>query len=974
MNGYTLFGKELKQIIRQPKVLIPLIAVILAPILYAGMFLWAFKDPYAKMDQLPVAVVNQDEGAKMDGQQLTLGKDLVSNLKKSDGFDFHFVSEQRAMDGLRGRQYYMVIKIPENFSKSATTLLDKNPEKLQLQYMPNDSYNFLSSQIGETAMLKVKEKMADEISKTYAESVFQTAEKMAGGFKTASTGAAKLNEGAVKLDNGVTVLKQGTGRLLSGAASLQNGSTKVHNGALAVNSGAAALNKGMPVLQAGIVKAGNGAQKLNAGAVQLYAGAVSLNNGTAQANTGAKALKANLEKLASGSITFTKGISDAASGAEKLAAGTSTLSTGLNQLSTTASNSLLSGATKLQKGAGDLASGSSQLTSKMKKAETAIPAQLLQGTSRLNAGVTQMKTELPSKVAKGVSTELNNGIGQINSGLTSAQSQISSAMAAQIADSVTEEQIKQTDELVETLGKQANLPDAQIAQMKKAAENRIQSGKQNVRDKLQAEINAGLSEPFNQIKQKAQAAIPSEDAIAASISNQTNPAFDQLTAGISELNANIENDKDPSKETVKSSLHKLYAGAVDLNNGIAALNAGEQTYTAGLQNQFIPNLKKANDGAVGLQTGAEKLASGLKQINSGAGTLATGAGKLADGSSALAEGTGRLQSGSSQLVNGSFALKNGTGSLVSGTNELQSGSARLTAGAEKLANGTGQLASGTGQLTSGSGQLASGIKELNSGSGRLSDGTKQLKSGTAELKNKLGDAANTASKIQANNKTYNMMADPVNLHTTHYDRVPNYGTGFTPYFLSLGLFIGALILTIVYPLVESAGIPKNGISWFFSKLGVLLIVSILQSVIADVIILSGVGIHVKNVPLFLLFSVLTSFTFMALIQFLVTFLQNPGRFLAIVILILQLTSSAGTFPLEVIPKFIQWFNPLLPMTYSVRGFKAVVSSGEFDVMWQNAGILLIYIAAAEILTLLYFVIRYRRQYGALHEHAVAKEV
>lgn len=951
MNGYTLFGKELKQIIRQPKILIPLIAVILAPILYAGMFLWAFKDPYAKMDQLPVAVVNQDQGAKMDGQQLTLGKDLVSNLKKSDGFDFHFVSEQRAMDGLRGRQYYMVIKIPENFSKSATTLLDKNPEKLQLQYMPNDSYNFLSSQIGETAMLKVKEKMADEISKTYAESVFQTAEKMAGGFKTASTGAAKLNQGAVKLDNGVTVLKQGTGRLLFGAASLQDGSTKVYNGALAVNSGAAALNKGMPVLQAGIVKAGDGAQKLNDGAGQLYAGAVSLNNGTAQANTGAKALKANLEKLASGSITFTKGISDAASGAEKLASGTSDLSTGLNQLSTTGSHSLLAGALELQKGASDLESGSSLLTSKLKEAETAIPA-------KLNAGITQMKTELPGKVAKGVSAELNYGVGQIGSGLTSAQSQISSAMAAQIADSVTEEQIKQTDELVETMGKQANLPDAQIAQMKKAAENRIQTGKQDVQAKLQAQINAGLSDPFNRIKQNAQAAVPSEDAIAASISSQ-------LSAGISELNANIENDKDP--HTVKSSLHQLYAGAADLNNGIADLNAGEQTYITGLQNQFIPNLQKANDGAAGLQTGAEKLANGLKQINSGAGTLAAGAGKLADGSAALAEGTNKLQSGSSQLVNGSFALKNGTGSLVSGTNELQSGSARLTAGAEKLANGTGQLASG-------SGQLASGIKELNSGSGRLSDGTKQLKNGTAELKNKLGDAANTASKIQANNKTYNMMADPVNLHTTHYDRVPNYGTGFTPYFLSLGLFIGALILTIVYPLVESAGIPKNGISWFFSKLGVLLIVSILQSVIADVIILSGVGIHVKNVPLFLLFSVLTSFTFMALIQFLVTFLQNPGRFLAIVILILQLTSSAGTFPLEVIPKFIQWFNPLLPMTYSVRGFKAVVSSGEMGVMWQNAGILLIYIAAAEILTLLYFVIRYRRQYGQLHEHAVPEEV
>ncbi|GER68275.1 hypothetical protein BpJC7_26490 [Weizmannia acidilactici] len=219
-----------------------------------------------------------------------------------------------------------------------------------------------------------------------------------------------------------------------------------------------------------------------------------------------------------------------------------------------------------------------------------------------------------------------------------------------------------------------------------------------------------------------------------------------------------------------------------------------------------------------------------------------------------------------------------------------------------------------------------------------------------------------------------MMADPVSLNTTHYDRVPNYGTGFTPYFLSLGLFVGALILTIVYPLVESAGIPKNGFSWFFSKLNVLLMVSILQSVIADTIILAGVGIHVKNVPLFILFSILTSLTFMALIQFLVTYLQNPGRFLAIVILILQLTSSAGTFPLEVIPKFIQWFNPLRPMTYSVRGFKAVISSGDYCAMWQNAGILLIYIIAAELLTLLYFLIHYHRQYRQLHEHAIPAEV
>ncbi|WP_179234309.1 YhgE/Pip domain-containing protein [Heyndrickxia coagulans] len=912
----NLWFAEIRSILRSPKKLIETAAIILVPILYAGMFIWSFWDPYGHLEKLPVAVVNEDKGAQMEGEHLALGDKLVKNLKEKDSFDFHFVDQQTAEKKLKDNQYYMIIEIPEDFSKNATTLLDKNPQKLQLNYIQNQAMNYTSSKIEESAMTKIKSSVAEQVTKTYAEEVFGKVKEMANGYRSAGNGAKSLAKGSGKLKDGAVVLRKGTENLLTGATALNDGIGRVHNGAA----------------------------DLNKGALKLYNGSRTLGEGIAQADSGAVSLKNHLAQLAASSVTFSNGLSEAKSGADKVANGSKSLASGLNQLSTTGSHSLLAGALELQKGAGELESGSSLLTSKLKEAETAIPAKLVQGTSQLNAGITQMKTELPGKVAEGVSAKLNNSVGQIGSGLTAAQSQISSAMAAQIADSVTEEQIKQTDELVETMGKQANLPDAQIAQMKKKAENRIQIGKQDVQDKLQKQINAGLSGPFNRIKQKAQAEVPSEDAIATSISSQTDPAFDQLSAGISKLNANIENDKDP--HTVKSSLHQLYAGAVDLNNGIAALNAGEQTYITGLRNQFIPNLQKANDGAAGLQTGAEKLANGLKQINSGAGTLAAGAGKLADGSAALAEGTGKLAEGSNELTNGT----------------------------QSLANGSSVLVKGTSQLLNGAGQLQSGSKQLNNGAGSLVFGTGQLNAGADKLSNKLGKAADQAGAINPTDATYNMMSSPVRLNHDAVTKVPNYGTGLAPYFLSLGLFVGGLLLTIIYNVKDPAIMPKNGVTWFLGKFGVMALIGILQSLLADFILLDLLKLHVQSVPLFIIATIVTSLTYMAIIQFLVAAFANPGRYIAVIILILQLTTSAGTFPLELIPKPLQAVHDLMPMTYSLQMFKAVISSGDFSYMWQNVDKLSVFFAAFIFLSLLYFVVKFRHLHRMAEKEGAASPV
>ena len=113
------------------------------------------------------------------------------------------------------------------------------------------------------------------------------------------------------------------------------------------------------------------------------------------------------------------------------------------------------------------------------------------------------------------------------------------------------------------------------------------------------------------------------------------------------------------------------------------------------------------------------------------------------------------------------------------------------------------------------------------------------------------------------------------------NEVPNYGTGFTPYFLSLGLFVGALLISIVFPFVQSAIKPTSGASWFASKVSVFGVVGIIQSLVVVAVALFALKIEDTKCRVIHLSTIITSFTYLAIVQFLVSVLGDPGRFVAI---------------------------------------------------------------------------------------------
>ncbi|WP_449538146.1 YhgE/Pip family protein [Ferdinandcohnia sp. Marseille-Q9671] len=733
MKGSS-FIAEVKQILSNRKVLIPILAVAFVPVLYAGMFLWAFWDPYDHMEDLPVAIVNEDAGAEFEGDQLQLGKELTDKLSVNNTFDFHFVSKEDGYKGLENRDYYLLVEIPKDFSTNATTLLDSNPQKLELHYVPNESTNFLSSQIGETAIEKIKAEISKNVTATYAQTMFDKVKSVADGLTQAGEGSEQLAEGVARLHDG------------------------------------------------------------------------------------SKTLEENLKVLASKSVEFTEGVEKASSGASDLATGTDQVKAGLSEMN------------------------------------EKLPS-LIDGTNQVQDGVTLMKEELPKQIAESISTQLNDSVSKVDQGIDELETKLNTGLSTQLTNGIATSLSGQlADQMIES-------QTQQMGQLKASLESKLGS------------------EQASAIIQQMSQGQPSKEQLQQQLQQQLT---EQLEPGIT---AGVANGLNQGFTEFKTGLHQQFGAA-----------------TAGLEDQLLSQTSPSFN----------RLSAGLQEIN---------------------EGQVSLQQGVSQLYNGSIALNSG---------------------AQQLTSGMGQLTNGSGQLQDGAGKLAEGSKELD-------EGTVQLVDGSNELADKLTEGAEQANSVKATDETYDMMGEPVTVKKQEINTVPNYGTGFAPYFISLGLFVGALLMSIVFKLKEPVVQPKNAFRWFISKFGVLAIVGIVQAILVDMILIVGLKIEVASTPLFFVTSLITSFTFLALIQMLVTMMGDPGRFIAIIVLILQLTTSAGTFPLELIPNALQPISTTLPMTYSVQAFKAVISSGDFSYMWHNNAILLSYMVAFMIITIGYFVAKIKKQ-------------
>lgn len=662
--------QEWKSLWRNKILMIVLVFIIAIPAIYTTLFLGSMWDPYGKLDELPVAVVNLDEPVEYEGETLNVGQKLVDKLKEDGSLCFNFTDADQAERGLKNGTYYMVITVPKNFSENATTLMDTVPKKMELDYKTNPGTNYIAMKMSETALEKIKTSVAQEVTKTYAETIFDKIGEAGDGMKDAADGAGEIYDGTEKLSDGNKTISDNLKTLSEGTLTFKDGTSELKVGLSSYLDGVNQLSDGSTTLANDATTLLTGALKLNEGANSLSDGTKTLTSGTATLESGAKTLESGLK-------TYTDGVKQANDGAAALNANSSALTAGAQQL--TAGNEQLSS------GSAQILGGLNQMSSTVK---SGLPSEdkiteLSGGLDTYSAAIGKMNdelqnTSLPSEeelaALNAVKTDLTNSL--TNAGDNAKSLYVLAAQLQASGDLQTAAQVKE------------------------------------IADSLAANVTTAANDAT---------------AIGA-VFEQVTPSLSKVTElknGVAQLNENKELVLDGAKTAVNG----MYSGLANVSYALdTQIIPGMSTLDGGIS-QVSDGAKSLSSGLTSYTSGVAQVGGGLTQLNDNSAQLNSGANQLSSGASQLSSGAKSLDSGADELKSGTKTLADGTKTLDDGTKTLTSGFATLTANNSKLTSGTNQLADGAVTLNDGAGQLYDGSITLGNGLSDLKDGANTLKTG-----------------------------------------------------------------------------------------------------------------------------------------------------------------------------------------------------------------------------------------------------
>ena len=685
MRRVNMVRAEWQHLFKNKILLLSMAVISFIPIMYSGFFLGSIWDPYGQVKNLPVAFVNEDKGAQLNGQTVNIGQSVEQKLKSNHDLGWESVNKQQADSGVSSGHFYAVVTVPADFSAKAASITAAQPQQAVIRYTTTPAKNYIGSLVSNQAAEKVKASVAEQITQAYAKGVLENVDKLGDGLETAAGGAAKLHGGLTQLQAGA----------------------------------------------------------------QTYTG-------------GVKQLAVNQRAMAN-------------------------------------------------------------------------------GLARLGDG----------------SRQLQAGLGQLSNGLPS---------------------------------------ESQVAQ--------LTSGMK--------QLQAGL--------------------------NQLNTSVYNPSPTLVNQQSKVQSEARDLAQTMQTSLADLSAAGVVLKDlGSQAVASGGSTTIT------LPQISQLSQALNKTQTISVQAAALLKDLQILTQSLSTQQAQLQTGVSTLTNGV-------NQLAPNAITALNGYNNLRTANNQLLAGSTSLT--------------NGLAQAQTGSQQLANGAQLLDSRSSILTNGASQLAGGADTLATKLADASRRLKIQPTGAATQQQIASPVKSETTKQGDVPNYGYALAPYVLSLSLFVGAIALNIIYPIRKTFAEQENAFRWWLAKASVTGVAASVQATILMLIMVYCLGLVPDHPVNFIGAIYLTSFVYMSIVSLLVIVLDNPGRFLAMVLLVLQLGSSEGTFPIQTANSFFQAVNPLVPMTYSIWALRQAISGGlgssfYSDSMWVLAGFLLV----ANLLTIGFFIYRGKRKFA-----------
>ena len=674
-----------------------------------------------------------------------------------------------------------------------------------------------------------------------------------------------LKDGMSQAASGSKKLTDGANQLVAGSQTLTTNLHSLADSSLTFSNGTEQFTKGLSSYVSGVEQLHLGLGNFNSGLV-TYTGAVSQ-------------LDSGLGQLASKSPELVGGINQLYTGVEAYTDGVSQLNTGLNQFS--------SGVSAYTNGVGNLATGANQLSNQS--------ATLRMGVEQLSEGIQQLSSKLDT------SSEQKDQINQLSSVLNQLN------QAIQNIDVGDTKQLSSVLSSIVSLSNQM-LASAQSEKATSLANIQSTAAYKSLTSEQQAEISASVSQNSTDSIQLVQSIIALVQGLQGSLENLQNQSSNLST---------LKNQANQVLPLASTSLTGLSSGLTEIQGAVTS--------------KLVPASQSIASGVNAYTAGVDKVSQGASQLSEKNSTLTGSLDQLVSGSNTLTQKSSSLTAGVGQLVEKTPELVSGIEKLSTGSNQLNQKSQELIAGVDKLQSGTSQLADKSSQLISGASQLESGANKLADGAGKLAEGGTKLTSGleglqtgVASLGQGLGNASDQLKSASTESQNAEILSNPLNLSKTDNDQVPVNGIAMAPYMISVALFVVAISTNMIFAKLPSGRHPESRWAWLKSRAEINGIIAVL----AGILVYGGVhliGLTANHEMRTFILIILTSLVFMSMVTALTTWNSRIGAFFSLILLLLQLASSAGTYPLALTNDFFRAINPWLPMSYSVSGLRQTIS-------------------------------------------------
>ncbi|HEQ9667036.1 YhgE/Pip domain-containing protein [Streptococcus pyogenes] len=521
--------EELKTLIKNPKLMITMIGVALVPALYNLSFLGSMWDPYGRVNDLPIAVVNHDKPAKRADKSLTIGNDMVDKMSKSKDLEYHFVSAKQAQEGLKEGDYYMVITLPEDLSQRAATLLNPEPQKLTIRYQTSKGHGMVAAKMGETAMAKLKESVSQNITKTYTSAVFSSMTDLQSGLKEASAGSQALASGAKTAQAGSQTLSTNLAALTGASQQFQQGTGRLTSGLTTYTDGVNQVKNGLGTLSTDIPNYLNGVSRLSQGASQLNQGLSQLTQATTLSDEKAK-------------------------GIQSLIVGLPVLNQGIQQLNTELSTLQPPNlnADELGNSLGAISQAAKQVIAEETAAQNE-ELSALQATSVYQSLTAEQQGELAAALSQ---SDKSQTVSAAQTILSSVQT-----LSTSLQSLSQEDQSKQLEQLKEAVAQIANQSNQALPGASSAL----------------TELSTGLAKVNGSLNQQV---LPGSNQLTTGLA-QLNRYNTAIGSGVIKLSEGANALSSKSGELLDGS-HQLSEGATKLADGSSQLSQGGHQLTSGL--------------------------------------------------------------------------------------------------------------------------------------------------------------------------------------------------------------------------------------------------------------------------------------------------------------------------------------------------------------------------------------------------------